>query len=490
MQTPDGFYIDGAWRPASGHDRIDVINPATEQRIARVAAAGPADVDAAVMAARAAFPAWSDTSPAERIAVLQRIAAGLDARREEIAQTIRAEMGMPIRMARRIQAALPEAVFDTTAQALAGFEASERAGNAHVERVPVGVVAAITPWNYPLHQIAAKVAPALAAGCTVVLKPSEVAPLDALIFAEVVHAAGLPPGVFNLVTGHGRSAGAALAAHPEVDAISFTGSTSAGQLVATSAARGIKRVALELGGKSASIVLDDADLATAVRATVSNCLLNSGQTCNALTRLVVPASLHDEAARIAVETATAMTLGDPAQESTKLGPLASAAQRARVRHFIGHAVSDGAELLCGGAEPPAGLEVGYFVAPTVFGRVHPDSALAQEEVFGPVLAIIEYPDGAEDAAVRIANGTPYGLSGAVWSASDERAVGVARRLRSGQVHINGGAFDLLAPMGGMKHSGLGRELGRYGIEEFLEYRALLMPAATPAKSAERRPAHA
>ncbi len=337
-------------------------------------------------------------------------------------------------------------------------------------REPVGVVAAITPWNYPLHQIAAKVAPALAAGCTVVVKPSEVAPLNAFILAEIIDAAGLPKGVFNLVTGYGAVVGEALAGHPEVDMISFTGSTRAGKRVSELAARSVKRVALELGGKSASILLEDADLAAAVKGTVSSCFLNSGQTCAAHTRMLVPESKYDEAAKLAVAEVSKYTVGDPFSETSKLGPLVSAAQRERVRGYIRKGIEEGAELLCGGPEAPPGLAKGWYVKPTVFGRVHPDSTLAQEEVFGPVLSIIAYKD--EDEAVAIANNTMYGLSGGVWSKDESRAVRVARRIRTGQVDINGGPFNLLAPFGGFKQSGHGREYGRVGLEEFLEYKSL------------------
>jgi aldehyde dehydrogenase (NAD+) len=377
-------------------------------------------------------------------------------------------------------------VFERTADARAEIDFEERIGHSRVTRTAAGVVACITPWNYPLHQIAAKVAPALAAGCTVVLKPSELVPLDARIFAEVVDAAGLPAGVFNLITGLGRSTGAALVAHPDVDAISFTGSTAAGKLVAASAARGIKRVALELGGKSASVVLGGADLAGAVRSTVNRCMLNSGQTCNALTRLLVPQSMYAETAHLAVATAATLTVGDPADEASKLGPLVSAAQAARVRHYIGGALADGAELLCGGLEPPAGLD-GNYVLPTVFGQVAPDSALAQDEVFGPVLAILTYPDGDEDTAARLANGTRYCLAAAVWTGDDEHALAFGQRLVAGQIDINGGAFNVAAPMGGFRQSGIGRELGRHGIEEFLETRSFQMPAdARPLDRPEAR----
>jgi len=343
-------------------------------------------------------------------------------------------------------------------------------------REAVGVVAAITPWNYPLHQIAAKVAAALAAGCTVVLKPSEVAPLNAFILAEIVHDAGLPAGVFNLVTGLGPVVGEALATHPEVDMVSFTGSTRAGKRVAELAGGAVKRVSLELGGKSASVVLEDADLGNAIKSTLNSCFLNSGQTCNALTRLLVPEARHAEAAALAIDGAKAFTVGDPLTDAGRIGPLVTSAQRERVRAYIRKAVEEGADLLSGGVEAPAGLAKGWYVQPTVFGNVKPTMTIAQEEVFGPVLAIIPY--ASEEDAIRIANGTVYGLAAAVWSADEDRAQRVAKQMRAGQVDVNGGQFNIHAPFGGFKQSGRGRELGKYGLEEFLEFRSLqLKPAA-------------
>jgi len=414
--------------------------------------------------------------PAQRGEFLGKIHAGLKARGEELAQIIAGEVGMPLKLAAQIQVGSPVANFGYYAKMVHDFAWEETTGNSRVLREPVGVVVCITPWNYPLHQIAAKVAAALAAGCTVVLKPSEVAPLNAFVLAEVVDAAGLPPGVFNLVSGAGAGIGEALVAHPEVDMISFTGSTRAGKRISEVAAATVKRVALELGGKSASVILEDADLAAAVKGTVNACFLNSGQTCSAHTRMLVPESRYDEAAGIAVEIAQKFTVGDPFGGNARLGPLVSAAQRERVRGYIRKGIEEGAELLHGGPEAPADLPTGYYVQPTVFGRVKPDSTIAQEEIFGPVLAIITYRD--EDEAVRIANGTPYGLAGGVWAATDERAQQVARRLRTGQVDINGGAFNLFAPFGGYKQSGRGREMGPYGLEEFLEYKSLqFRPAA-------------
>jgi len=414
----------------------------------------------------------------ERARFLARIHEGLQARAEDIGRTIAGEVGMPLKLATRIQAGSPIFTFSMYAKMLADFKFEERIGNSIVLREPVGVVAAITPWNYPLHQIAAKVAPALAAGCTVVLKPSEIAPLNAFILAEVIHAEGLPRGVFNLVTGYGPVVGEALAKHAQVDMISFTGSVRAGKRVSELASQTVKRVTLELGGKSASVILDDADLAAAVRGTVNACFLNSGQTCSAHTRMLVPEGRHDEAARIAVEFARTFTVGDPFGDKAKMGPLTSAAQRDRVRGYIKKGIEEGAVLLCGGPDAPEGIDKGYYVRPTIFGRVDPKSTIAQEEIFGPVLAIIPYKN--EDDAVRIANDTVYGLAGGVWSADEERAKRVARRLRTGQVDINGGPFNMLAPFGGYKQSGKGRELGRAGLEEYLEYKALQLKVAAKA----------
>ncbi|MEO8717115.1 MAG: aldehyde dehydrogenase family protein, partial [Burkholderiales bacterium] len=384
--------------------------------------------------------------------------------------TIAQEVGMPIKLAGRIQAGLPIANFANYAKIAREFRFEERVGNSVIVKDPVGVVGAITPWNYPLHQIALKVAPALAAGCTVVLKPSEVAPFNAFILAEVVEAAGLPKGVFNLVTGMGPVVGEALVKHPSVDMISFTGSTRAGKRISEVAAQQVKRVALELGGKSASVILEDADLAAAVKGTVNGCYLNSGQTCTALTRMLVPTSKYDEAAKLAVEAAKGFTLGDPLLETTRLGPLSSQAQLDRVRSYIKKGVEEGAELLTGGADKPEGVPGGYFVKPTIFGKVKNSMTIAQEEIFGPVLSIIPYKD--EEEAVKIANDSPYGLAGAVWSKDDARAQKVARRIRAGQIDVNGGAFNMNAPFGGFKQSGLGREAGVYGLEEFLELKSL------------------
>jgi aldehyde dehydrogenase (NAD+) len=470
MNNRDKFFIGGQWVAPSTKETIEVHNAGTGAVMGSVPAGGEQDINAAVAAARAALEGWSQTAVEKRAEFLEKISAGLKARAEELAKLIAEEVGMPIKLSGRIQAGLPIANFANYAKLVKGFKFEETVGNSVVVREPVGVVGAITPWNYPLHQITLKVAPALAAGCTVVLKPSEVAPFNAFLLAEVVESVGLPKGVFNLVTGLGPTAGEALVKHPEVDMISFTGSTRAGKRISELAAQSVKRVALELGGKSASVILDDADLASAVKATVNGCYLNSGQTCTALTRMLVPESKYDEAAKVAAEVAKGFTLGDPLSEATRLGPLTSAAQLERVRRYIRKGLEEGAELLAGGPETPEGLPGGYFVKPTVFGKVKPGSTIEQEEIFGPVLSIITYKD--EDDAVRIANDTAYGLAGAVWSKDDARAQKVARRIRAGQVDVNGGAFNMNAPFGGFKQSGHGREAGVYGLEEFLEYKSL------------------
>ena len=470
MHDRDKLYINGAWVPARGKDSIEVVNPATEQVLGRIPAGTAGDAAVAAEAAHAAFGPWAVTPPAERAALLARLHQGLVARADEIANVISSELGMPIKLSRRIQAGLPAAVMESYARLATDYPFEERIGNSLVIKEPAGVAACITPWNYPLHQMVAKVAPALAAGCTVVLKPSELTPGSAFILAEIVHEAGVPAGVFNLVTGTGEIVGEALASHPAVNLVSFTGSIRAGSRVAELASHSIKRVTLELGGKSASLILDDADLAAAVKGTVAGCFVNTGQTCNALTRMLVPQSLYDEAARLAVEAAAGYPVGDPFAEGTRLGPLVSARQRERVREYIAKGIAERAELLCGGPEPPEGVKKGYFVRPTVFGRVKPGMTIAREEIFGPVLAIIPYRD--EEDGVRIANDTIYGLGGAVWSGDRERALRVARRMRAGQVDINGGTFNVLAPFGGCKQSGYGRELGRYGLEEYLETKAI------------------
>ncbi|APG26790.1 aldehyde dehydrogenase [Syntrophotalea acetylenivorans] len=472
MIIRDKLYIDGQWVAAQGQEKHPVVNPATEEIIAMVPASGEQDVDDAVRAARAAFTEWGNTSVAQRAAWLKKLAEGLQARSEELAATITAELGMPLKFSQRIQSALPIANMEFYAGLSEDF-AEERIGNSLVVREPVGVVACITPWNYPLHQIVAKVAPALLAGCTVVLKPSEETPLNAFLLAEVVAEAGLPAGVFNLISGSGKSAGESLAGHAGVDMISFTGSTRAGKRVSELAAATVKRVALELGGKSAALLLDDADLAAVIKATLNSCFINSGQTCNAMTRLIVPEDLYDQVTALAVAGAATFTVGDPAEGKAKLGPLVSARQQQRVREYIAKGVEEGAMLLCGGVELPCGLDKGFYVQPTIFGRVTPEMTIAREEIFGPVLSILCYRN--EDEAVDMANDNDYGLAAAVWSGDDQKALTMARRLRAGQVEVNGGPYNLLAPFGGYKQSGNGRELGRYGLEEFLEVKSIQLP---------------
>ena len=462
-------YIDGAWSPSAGDNVIDVLNPASEQVIAQVAQGTAADVDRAVASAKAALPAWSALSPAERADHLQRVHEALTAQNDDLGQLISDDMGMPLAFAKMIQVGLPTFNFGHFAELARTFPFDgEEVGNSLIVREPVGVVGCITPWNYPLHQVALKVAAALAAGCTVVVKPSEVAPLSAYALAEVMHSVGLPAGVFNLVSGYGPEVGEALVVHPDVDMISFTGSTAAGKQIASLAGGLIKRVALELGGKSANIILDDADLVKAVSDGVGKCYLNSGQTCSALTRMLVPRDRLAEAEQIAAATAAGFVVGDPQDASTVLGPLVSARQLERVREYIATGLAEGARLVVGGAEPVQ--ETGYYVAATVFSDVTPEMTIAREEIFGPVLVLIPYDD--EEDAIRIANDTAYGLAGGVWSGDPERALRVARRLRTGQVEVNGGAFNPAAPFGGYKQSGIGREGGSHGLEEFLETKAI------------------
>jgi aldehyde dehydrogenase (NAD+) len=468
------IYVGGSWTPSASPRMVPVVAAATEEPIAEVPSGAVADVERAVGAARAAAAGWAATSADERAQLLRSVADALEARTDEIAATIAVEVGMPVKLARAIQVGLPVASFRMAADLLAQATADERIGNSLVARDPVGVVAAITPWNYPLHQAACKVAPALAAGCPIVLKPSEVAPLSAYALAEAIDEVGLPGGVFNLVSGLGHLIGASLVGHPEVDMVSFTGSGAVGRVVGRQAADAHKRVTLELGGKSPSVVLPDADLERAVRHGVKSALLNSGQTCTALTRLIVDRPRLAEAERIAVSVAEGFTLGDPLRPDTTLGPLASATQRARVRELITAGQSEGARLLTGGAESPDDQPVGFFVRPTVFSDVTADMRIAQEEVFGPVVCLQAYDD--VDEAVELANATRYGLAAAVWAGDDATAQAVARRIRAGQVDVNGGRFNLAAPFGGFKQSGLGRENGRFGIEEFLELQSLQLPA--------------
>ncbi|MEU5340476.1 MULTISPECIES: aldehyde dehydrogenase family protein [unclassified Streptomyces] len=460
MKAHDGMYIDGEWRPAAGTDTIAVVNPADEQLIAHVPAGTADDVDAAVRAARGALPAWAATPPAERAARIAALRDVLVARKDEIAETVTAELGSPLKLSQAVHVGAPIAVAGSYAELAASYAFEEKVGNSTVHLEPVGVVGAITPWNYPLHQVVAKVAPALAAGCTVVLKPAEDTPLTAQLFAEAVHEAGLPAGVFNLVTGLGPVAGQALAGHEGVDLVSFTGSTAVGRQIGATAGAAVKRVALELGGKSANVILPSADLAKAVNVGVANVMSNSGQTCSAWTRMLVHDSQYDEAVSLAAEAA--------AKYGERIGPVVNAKQQQRVRSYIEKGVAEGARLVAGGPEAPR--EQGYFVSPTVFADVTPDMTIAQEEIFGPVLSILRYEDEAD--ALRIANGTVYGLAGAVWAGEVTEAVAFARQLDTGQVDINGGRFNPLAPFGGYKQSGVGRELGSHGLSEYLQTKSL------------------
>src|SRR5947209_8762093 len=472
IQVRDKLYIDGAWVPSTGSDTIEVINSATEEVMGRVPEATPADIDAAVAAAKRAFETWSTTSAEERSKYLQRIAEGLQARTMDIANVVAQELGMPINLSMIIQAGLPTVTFSSMPQLIDEIPWEETVGNSLVVKEPIGVVGAITPWNYPLHQIANKVAPALAAGCTVVLKPSEVTPLNAFILAEIIDDVGLPAGVFNLVTGTGPVVGEAIAAHPGIDMVSFTGSTRAGKRVSELASSTVKKVTLELGGKSPFIILPDARVEDAVKAGIGSCFMNSGQTCIAWTRMLVPRDKQDEIASAVKEVAETYTVGDPNDPSNRLGPLISDTQRERVRNYINKGIDEGAELVTGGPDAPEGLDKGYFVKPTVFKNVRNDMTIAQEEIFGPVLAIIPYDD--EDDAVGIANDTIYGLHAGVFGGDQGHATQVARRIQAGQVDINGQNFNPLAPFGGYKQSGHGRELGKYGLEEYLETKSMQM----------------
>ncbi|MEQ8142118.1 aldehyde dehydrogenase family protein [Streptomyces sp. OP7] len=460
MKAYDGMYIDGAWRPAAGPDVIEVVNPADEQVIATVPAGTVEDVDAAVRAARAALPGWAATPPAERAARLTALRDQLHARRDEIAATVTAELGAPEKLSQTVHAGVPVAVAGSYAELASTYSFEEKIGNSTVFHEPVGVVGAITPWNYPLHQIVAKAAPALAAGCTLVVKPAEDTPLVARVFAECVHEAGVPAGVFNLVTGLGPVAGQALAEHPGVDLLSFTGSTAVGRRIGAIATGMVKKVALELGGKSANVILPGADLARAVNVGVANVMSNSGQTCSAWTRMLVHRDRYDEAVELAAAAA--------GKYADRIGPLVSARQRDRVRGYIEKGVAEGARLVAGGPESPQPR--GFHVGPTVFADVTPEMTIAQEEIFGPVLSVLRYED-AEDA-LRIANGTVYGLAGAVWAGDESEAVAFARRMDTGQVDINGGRFNPLAPFGGYKQSGVGRELGSHGLTEYLQTKSL------------------
>jgi len=466
----DSFYINGQWVKASSSETIAVSSSGTGELYATIPVGTVDEANEAVEAAAAAFTAWANTSPKERGELLQRVSEKLAERADEIALCIANEVGMPLMLAKGIQAGIPTATFADNAQRAIDFQWEDEVLNSTLVREPAGVVAAITPWNYPLHQIANKVAAALAAGCTVVLKPSEVAPINAFILAEIMHEVGFPKGVFNLITGYGPVVGEAIAAHPKTDMISFTGSTRAGKRLMEVAAQHVKRVSLELGGKSANIILDDADFAKAIPDGIFKCYLNSGQTCSALTRMLVPRSRLAEVEDLAVAAAAGFAPGDPVTGASLIGPLVSEAQQQRVRDYINKGIDEGARLIFGGVEQPEGLPRGHYVQPTIFSDVRNDMTIAQEEIFGPVLSIIPYD--TEEEAVAIANDSLYGLAGGVWAGTQEKAFEVARKIRTGQVEINGGSFNIFAPFGGYKQSGIGRELGSFGFEEFLEVKAI------------------
>lgn len=465
------FYIDGAWVDPVTPRLLDVINPATEQPIARISLGAAEDVDRAVTAAQRAFASFSRTSRQERIDLLEAILAEYVRRQDEMAQAITAEMGAPAALARNAQAYMGSAHLSTAIAVLKDYPFEEEPrGATLISREPIGVCAFITPWNWPSNQIGCKVAPALAVGCTMVLKPSEVAPLSGLLWAEIMDAAGVPAGVFNMINGDGPGVGAALSSHAGVDMVSFTGSTRAGVEVARNAAPTVKRVHQELGGKSANIILDDADIPAAVAAGVARIMNNSGQSCNAPTRMLVPRARMDEVKAAAKAAAEAMTVGDPTGDVT-LGPVVSDVQWSKIQSLIAKGIEEGATLVTGGVGRPEGLTAGYFVKPTVFADVAPDATIAREEIFGPVLSIIAYD--SEEEAVEIANDTVYGLAAYVQSGDIDRARKVARQLRAGQVILNGAGPDLMAPFGGFKQSGNGREWGDHAFAEFLEVKATL-----------------
>ena len=470
------FFIGGAWtRP--DRPELDVINPATEESVGKILMGNAADVDTAVRAARGAFESYGESSKGERIALLERIIRVYERRLDDVARAISDEMGAPTKFARRAQAGSGLEHLTTTLAVLKDFEFEEMIGSTQLRREPVGVCGLITPWNWPINQISCKVAPALAAGCTMILKPSEIAPLSAHVFAEILEEAGVPKGVFNLVDGDGPTVGDAISRHPDIDMVSFTGSTRAGVLVAKAAADTVKRVSQELGGKSANIILEDADLEAAVKTGVLSMMSNTGQSCNAPSRMLVPEKLYDKALQVAKEVAQKPVVGDPKTEGVTMGPVASQAQFDKIQRLIEKGIAEGATVVVGGPGRPEGLQKGYFVRPTVFANVNNSMTIAREEIFGPVLTIIPYKD--EEEAIRIANDTVYGLSGYVYAGDLEHARKVARRLRTGMVHLNGASTDANAPFGGYKQSGNGREWGREGLKEFLEVKAMMgyVPAA-------------
>ncbi|MFY1663082.1 aldehyde dehydrogenase family protein [Pseudomonas sp. Pseu.R1] len=471
MSNADRFYINGRWVEPASPTWFDVIDPATENVVERLALGDATDVDRAVAAARAALPSYAQTSVAERIALLKRVVAIYERRQEAFAQAMRVEMGSPITFSRKFQVPRGWLHLNQLIEVLQRFQFEEPQGSTLIRHEPVGVCGLITPWNWPINQIVVKVGPALAAGCTMVLKPSEYSPLSSLLFAEVLDEAGVPPGVFNLINGDGPGVGAALSAHPDIDMLSFTGSTRAGVLVAKSAADTVKRVAQELGGKSANILLDDVNLQDAVTRGVAACFTNSGQSCSIPTRMLIPRALMADAVQIAKVAAEGYSVGPSTDESTQLGPLVNRAQFRRVQALIQNGIDEGATLVTGGVGLPSGIEKGYYAKPTVFADVTPKMTIAQEEIFGPVLSMIPYDSEAE--AIAIANGTHYGLAAYVQSADHQRARDVARRLQAGTVHLNYPPADFAAPFGGVKRSGNGREWGEYGLREYLEVKSMI-----------------
>lgn len=470
MHTRDQLYINGKWVQPMGTGSIDVINPATEEIIGKIPVGSADDVDKAASAARIAFDSWAKSSIEERINVLNALSNALKEKGESIAQTITAEVGTPIGYSRVAMVGTPRVVSRSYAKILENFDWEEKVRNSIICKEPIGVCAFITPWNFPLHQIIGKVAPAIAAGCTMILKPSKEAPLSAFILADILHEIGLPPGVFNLVSGHGSEIGNYMSSHPEVDMVSFTGSTGAGVAVSEAAATTVKRVTLELGGKSANVALDDADPILVAKKAIGACHQNSGQTCSALTRLIIPESMSDEVYEIIAKKNNSYTVGDPLEENTRCGPMVSLRQQKSVSTYIQSGISEGATLVSGGLGMPEGISKGYYVKPTIFANVSPDMKIWKEEIFGPVLVITTYK--SEEEALTLANDSIYGLSGGVWSKDEERAIKFAKEMRTGQVSVNGGAFNVSAPFGGYKLSGNGRELGTHGLNEFLEIKSI------------------
>ncbi|MBP72295.1 MAG: aldehyde dehydrogenase family protein [Euryarchaeota archaeon] len=470
MHERPHLYIDGSWVEPNGEGKIEVINPATEGVIGSVPVGSESDANTAVQAARAAFTGWSESTIDERSNYLNLLSSALKDRGEEMAELITSEVGTPIEYSRMAMVGTPRVVSRSYAKILDGFAWEEEVRNSIVVKEPIGVVAMITPWNFPLHQIIGKVAPAIAAGCTMVLKPSKEAPLNAFVLADILDEIGLPNGVFNLISGHGREIGEALASHPDVDMVSFTGSTNAGVRVSELAAPSVKRVTLELGGKSANIILDDAEIPRAASSAIYSCFANSGQECSALTRLLIPEDSREEVVEVIASKIGRYTVGDPMDGTSKCGPLVSKRQQESVSRYISTGIDEGATLVAGGEGMPDDLDSGFYVRPTVFADVTPEMTVFREEIFGPVLCITTYSN--EEEAIELANDSEYGLSGGVWSGDESRAMKVARKLRTGQVSINGGAFNVTAPFGGYKKSGLGRELGVHGMEEFLETKSI------------------